>query len=200
LNQFFKAKTGLTLGRDDDHQVLFVDFVDRINIEQKVSYMGSITDVEHLKNYFYYSLRSLRKSPLYTEDYELDLEKAYDKRLSEIVDLMLEQAKKQMALLTDFKEIHHLITDLMNRSLEIGFSHEQVNTLNDLYELKKDSLRREKLDEIHSTLETMSELTELTEYWDSIKWYLFNNRPYLGMEFETLIAKRFDETRQRLRH
>ncbi|UCF57308.1 MAG: hypothetical protein JSW15_02210, partial [Deltaproteobacteria bacterium] len=199
LNYFFRAKTGLVLKREELYRVLSIDFVDKINISQKLSHMGTITDVEQLKNYFHYSLRSLRKSPFCTEDYELQLEEAFDKRLVEITDLMLDQAKKQMALLKDLREIHNLFSDLMGRALEIGFTDDQKHRLSDLYEVRKDQLRREKLDEINRLIESIHDIHELKDYWDSIKWYLMNNRPFLGKEFEDLIAKKFDETTIRIK-
>jgi hypothetical protein len=153
LNNFFKAKTGLVLKRDETWTMLSIDFVDKTNISQKISHMGTVIDVEQLKNYYHYSLQSLRKSPFYTDDYERQLEGAFEKRLIEITDLMIDQAKKQMELLKDLRELHNLFNDLMDRALEIGFTD---------------------------------------DHWDSIKWYLMNNRTYLGKEFENLIAKRFD--------
>ena len=198
LNHFFKAKTGLVLKRDAFQRVLSIDFVDRINISQKISYMGTITDVAHLKNYFHYSLRSLRKGPFNTDDYELRLEEAYDKRLVEIADLLLDQAKKQFALLKDLREIHDLYSNLLDRSLEIGFTEDQRHRLNDLYEVRKDQLRRQKLEEIGGLIEAIPDAHELKDYWDSVKWYLMNNRPFLGKEFENLIAKKFDEATTRI--
>jgi hypothetical protein len=200
LNHFFKAKTGLVMKKDTSQRVLSIDFVDKINVPQKISYMGTITDVEQLKNYFHHSLRSLRKSPLYTEDYELQLEEAYDKRLVEITDLMLDQVKQQMALLNELKELQNLFSDLMDRALEIGFTDDQRNRLGDLYEVRKDQIRREKLDEISALIEAIHDTHELKDYWDSVKWYLMNNRPFLGKEFENLISKKFDEAAIRLKN
>jgi len=199
LNHFFKAKTGLVMKKESAQRVLSVDFVDKINMSHKISYMGTITDVEQLKNYFHHSLRSLRKSPFHTEDYELQLEEAYDKRLVEITDLMLDQAKQQMTLLNDLREIQNLFSDLMDRALEIGFTDEQRNRLSDLYEVRKDQIRREKLDEINALIRTINDTHELKDYWDSVKWYLMNNRPFLGKEFENLISKKFDEVALRIK-
>ncbi|MDY7035087.1 MAG: hypothetical protein SV375_02830 [Thermodesulfobacteriota bacterium] len=192
LNHFFKARTGLSLIKNELKRVLSIDFIDRVNISQKISHMKTITDVEQLKNYYHYSLRSLRKSPFYTDDYELELERAFDDSLIKITDFMLDQANKQMELLKDFKENHHLFNDLNERSLDIGFTDEQRHRLNDLYELRKDSLKREKLNEINDRLDTITDIHELKDYWDSIKWYLLDNRPYLGKELENLIARKFD--------
>ncbi|MFC1869589.1 hypothetical protein ACFL0H_15855, partial [Thermodesulfobacteriota bacterium] len=69
---------------------------------------------------------------------------------------------------------------------------------NDLYELRKDNLKREKLEEINGLIEQIHDVNELKDYWDGIKWYLFNNRPFLGKEFENLIAKNFDEALQKI--
>jgi uncharacterized protein YaaR (DUF327 family) len=193
LTSLFKAKTGVVLARHDPQRVLTIDFVDRINIPQKISHMKAIQDVEQLKNYFHYSLRSLRANPFHTDDYELELEKAFDQSLEEITDQMLDQAKRQMELRKDFGEIHKIYQDLMERSLDIGFTEEQRHRLSDLYEIRKDNLKREKLEEMGELLEALGDVQELQDYWDSVKWYLLNNRPYLGKEFEHLIAKKFDE-------
>jgi septation ring formation regulator EzrA len=161
--------------------------------------MQTITDVEQLKNYFHYSLRSLRKSSFYIDDYELQLEKAFENRLREITDLMLAQAEKQMELLKDFSELYDLLTNLMDRSLEIGFTDEQRHRLNDLYELRKDSLKREKLEEINGLIETIHDINELRDYWNGVKWYLLNNRAFLGKEFENLVAKNFDRAMEKVK-
>ena len=162
--------------------------------------MDTIDNVEQLKNYFHYGLRSLRKRPFYTEDYELQLEKAFEKRLTEIGDMTLIQTKKQMDLISDFEGLSNLVNDLLDRSLDIGFSDEQKHRLNDLYELRKDSLKREKLSEIDSILKAINDSQELQDYWDSVKWYLQTNRLFFGKEFENLIAKKFDEVLSALKN
>jgi hypothetical protein len=198
LNHFFKAKAGLVIRRNESQRVLTIDFKDRINIFQKISYMDTITDVEHLKDYYHYSLRALRKYPFQTEDYEMRMEEAYEKRLKEITGLLLEQAKQQLAFLEDLKEIHNLYSDLMDQALEIGFTENQMYGLSDLYEVRKDQLRREKLNEINGLIETISDLQDLKDYWEETKEYLKQNRRFLGKEFENLIAKKFDEAAKRI--
>jgi uncharacterized protein with von Willebrand factor type A (vWA) domain len=194
----FKAKTGVFLRKERFPNVLSIDFQDRINIHQKISHMDTVSNVEQLKNYFHYSLRSLRKHPFYTEDYERLLEQAFEHRLTQITDTILSQSEKQMALIKDFDELHNLVYDLLERSYDLGFSDDQRHRLNDLYELRKDSLMREKLEEIEEILETVQDAEELQDRWESIKWYLQGNRRFFGKEFENLIAKRFDQVRARL--
>jgi hypothetical protein len=154
--------------------------------------------MEQLKNYLHTSLLSTRKYPFFTDDYEKQLEEAFEKRVSEITDAILKQMKKQMDIIHDFKELHNLVTDLLERSLEIGFTEDQKHRLNDLYELRKDSLRREKLAEIDNILETINDVRELKDYWDSIKWYLQNNQKFSSKEFKIIVAKKFDEAGDRI--
>ena len=198
LNNLFKAKTGVILRKEEFPNVLSVDFQDRINISQKMSYMSTISNLDQLKKYFHYSLRSLRKHPFHTEDYELQLERVFEERLAEITDMILNQTKRQMDLIKDFGELHNLANDLLERSLEIGFSDDQKYRLNDLYELRKDILKREKLLEIDRILETIHDTQELDDYWESTKWYLQGNRRFFGKEFENLIAKKFDGGKARV--
>jgi hypothetical protein len=198
VSHYFKAKAGIVVRKDERQRVLSIDFVDRINITQKIAHMKGITELGQLKNYYHYSLKSLRKSPFYTDDYERELERAFDERFRQITDLMLEQTKNQMELLKDLRDIHKLVVDLTERAFDIGFSDDQRYRLNDIYEVRKDSLKREKLMEINGLLETISDPHELKDYWESVKWYLRDNRPFLGKEFENLIAVKFDETTAKL--
>ncbi|PKN28737.1 MAG: hypothetical protein CVU64_11820 [Deltaproteobacteria bacterium HGW-Deltaproteobacteria-21] len=192
------AESGIVLRKRENLRVLSIDFIDPVDISRKSSYMKAITDEEQLKNYFHYTLRSLREHPFYTEDYELEFEKTFNRQLKEITDQMLNQVKRQIEQLKEFSEIRNLVADLMNRSLEIGFTEEQKHRLGDLYELRKDELKREKLEEIESLLKRIKGIHELRDYWDSIKWYLSGNREFLGKEFEMLVARRFDEAMKRI--
>ncbi len=198
LEHFFSAETGILLRKEDFPNVCSLDFQDSINISQKISYTHAINNVEQLKNYFHSSLHSMRRYHFQTDDYEEQLETAFEERLNEIADMILTQTKKQIDLIDDFKELRNLVNDLLERALDIGFSEEQKHRLNDLYELRKDSLKREKLSEIDSVLKTIEDIHELKDYWESIKWYLQSNRRFFGKEFESIIAKKFDETGRRL--
>jgi hypothetical protein len=198
LNRLFKARTGIILEKDEKHRVLSIHFVDKINITRKVSYMDKIEDIDQLKNY-HYSLQSLRKNNYYTDDYELILENAFEKRHREITYMMLDQAKRQMEQSKDFKNIHTLFTDLLNRSLEIGFNEDQKYRLNDLYDLRKDHLKREKLEEINDNIEKINNPDDLENYWNNIKLFLLDNSRFLGKEFEKMVARNFDKAAKRIK-
>ena len=194
IQHFFKAKEGIVFTGNEKERALSVDFVDSINITEKVTFIMGVKNLEELKNYFHSNLRFLRKVPFYTEDYELDLEKAFETRRLQITDLMVDQIKKQMAQQKDFRSLHEIFQDVMDRALEIGFTEEQKHRLMDLLELRKDQLRREKLEETTRALTKIQAIQDLRDYWDEVKGYLIRNRSYLGGEFGNLVAKRFDET------
>ncbi|MEW6669750.1 MAG: hypothetical protein AB1512_31460 [Thermodesulfobacteriota bacterium] len=195
---FFEAETGIVFRRMEPRNVLSIHFEDPINFSQKLSFMKSIPEADRLKNYYRYTLRSLRETPFHTEDYELELERACETRLREITDLMIEQVQEQIRQGKEFREIHRLVYDLIGQSLEIGFTEEQKHRLSDVYEMRKENLKKEKLDEISSFLEGIRTIHELKAYWESIKSYLSTHRSFLGKEYETLVARRFDQTMMRL--
>ena len=198
LSHLFGAQTGILLKKEHYPNVLSVIFQNRASITQKITHMSSINDLEQLKIYFHYSLGSLRKYPFFTEDYEILLEKAFEKRMTEITDTMLDRTQSQMDLVKDFEDLYNLLSDLLERSRDIGFSREQEYRLNDLYEMRKNALKREKLSEIEAILENILDAQELKNYWESIKWYLQGNRRFFGTEYELLIAEKFDAAFSRL--
>jgi hypothetical protein len=145
LDKFFKAGSGIILEKDNNKKVLSIYFKDEINMPGRISRMVNIRDVDQLKSYFHYTLKFLKKSSYDTDDYEALLEKAYERRFNEIIDMMLEQTKERMKHVEDFREVYAIYNDLMERSLEIGFKEEHLNRLDDLYDLRNDSLKRSKL-------------------------------------------------------
>ncbi len=192
MEQMFEAGSGFALRINGARSAVSVEFHDPADVTRKISHMGGISDPEQLKTYFHTSLQSLRSSQFFTEDYEIELEKAFEKRLFEITEMILDQTRTQMDLTRDFQKLHHLFNDLIERGWEIGFSDEQQHRLGDLYELRKDRLKREKVLEIDGMLGTIRDLDELRDYWSSTKWYLQANRSYFGKEFENMIARKFD--------
>ena len=193
LNHLFRARTGIILSVEDFPNVLSLDFKDRINIPRKIDYMVGIDSAKRLRIYFRNSVQMLRKHHFYTDDYQMQLETVYKTRLNEIIDVRLEQTKQQMDRIEDFEELHNLLRDLLKGPREIGISDENKYRLKDLYELRKDSLTREKLTEFERVLGTIRNTHELKEYWSKIKWYLQKNRKFFGKQLENIVAKKFDE-------
>ena len=198
IQRFFESSTGVILTKERYPDVVSIDFEDTVEITRKLDYMRTITDMEQLKNYFHYTLRALRKYPFYADDYELELERAFERRLGEIADLRLRHAERKMELINNFEELHTFVEDLRERSLEIGFSKEQMHRLDDLNEVRKDRIKSTKLAEIDSILDTIHDPGDLSDYWDGIKWYLTSNRRFVGKEFEYMIARKFDEVHMRV--
>lgn len=198
IQRFFRNKTGILLRREAFPGVLAVDFNDRLNIARKINQIRQINDLDDLKKYFHNSLKALRRYPFHTEDYEKDLAKAFDHRCFQIAENLVERAGVQMRKAHDFAGLHTLLTDLLDHSLEIGFSAEQQHRLNDLYELRKEGLKREKLAEFRSNLQAVDDIESLLAHWNRVKWYLHDNRRFFGKEFENIIAGQFDLRRRQL--
>ena len=199
IDPLFGAETGLVLRKKEDLRVLSIEFVDPMDISRKSAYMKSISDEGQLKSYFHYTLRSLREHPFFTDDYERELETAFEKRLEEIVDQMLDQIKRQIepieGVLGDTK--HHQRPD---EPLPGHRFHGRAKAPPErsLRAEKGRAQAREDSEEIEGFLKTIRGVHELRDYWDSIKWYLSGNRDYLGKDFEILVARRFDEAMRRV--
>jgi hypothetical protein len=65
--------------------------------------------------------------------------------------------------------------------------------------LRKNNLKRKKLEEVNGHLEKIHERNELNKYWEGIKHYLQDNRQFVGKEFENLIAKAFDRAKKKIK-
>jgi hypothetical protein len=61
------------------------------------------------------------------------------------------------------------VNDLLDRSWDIGFSDEHKHRLNDLHELQKDRLKRDKLSEIDNILTTIKGIKPQGKPWTPIK-------------------------------
>lgn len=193
VDQCFTAKTGIVLKKDETHRVLSIYFIDQIDLPQKLAKIRQITEVDPLKNYYETSLDTVRKLPYHTDDYEEDLQKAFNDRLLQITDQMLDQTLQEIEQVTEFEELQRRFLELKSCLGETGPSDEQKHRLNDIFELRKDSLKQEKLESIERFFSALNDPSELKEYWNGLKWYLQHNRPYTGKEFENRVARKFDE-------
>ena len=52
--------------------------------------------------------------------------------------------------------------------MELGFTEDQKHRLKDLFELRKDSLKNEKLAEINQILDKVQDINELRDCWEGI--------------------------------
>jgi hypothetical protein len=194
----FTNREGIVLGKDVDHNVVTVSFKDSMDISRRLDTMEKIDDVNELREYYHKCLLELKAYPFNTEDYEESLSDIFHEKFVKITDDMLDQAKNRLAFIRDFSELHNLVTHLGDELTEIGISEEQRHRLFDLYNLRKEELKKEKLDEIENVLKKIGNIAELDNYWNVLKLYLKNNRQFFGKEFETLVAKRLDEEEKRL--
>jgi hypothetical protein len=189
------AKRGIIFSYHESSNVISVAFQDQLRIPEKIARMEAIDDVEKLKQYFHSSLKALRRYPFNTEDYEHELEKAFERRIKSITDKLMKTGLRQMEQAGDFRELNVIYQYLSDRAWEIGFSEEQLHRLNDAYQLRKEVLKRQKLSEVATVLSSIGSIDELEEYWEKVKGYLKANSPYSGKELDIIVARRFDQAR-----
>ncbi len=188
----FQEKEGIFLSKEEFPNVLTVKFKDKIDIHKKILYMKNATKLNQLKNYYNYILELLKSYPFYSDDYKDLLNQAYEAKLKDLFENIIMEAKIQMDKAKDFQELYALTNEIMKRTDLAEVSQDIKNRLMDLYELRKDSLKREKIIQIDSKLKDIKNINELNKYWNSIKLYLKMNREYTGRDFELLVAKKFD--------
>jgi hypothetical protein len=198
-DHLFSKQSGVVLKKETYPGVITIVFEDRINILEKISVMKGLNNVEELKSYYHEALLSLSRHLFYTEDYEQELSNAFEKKFREITDKILSQAKRQMDFIKDFRELHDWLTHFVDQGAEIGLSKDQRRRFFDLYELRKDTLKKEKIDEIESVLGAIDDINKLDDYWNSLKWYIKGNRRFFGKEFDLLLARKFDEAGARIK-
>lgn len=194
----FVEKEGIFLKKEEFPNVLTICFKDRIDIQKKVSAIKKLEDVDRLKAYHRYTLDMLRNYPFHSDDYMEMLNKAYEERLKELFEAIIIKAKRQMDTAKDFRELYAMLSDIVERIESSGVSEDVKNRLMDIYELRKDTLKRKKILEVDMRLKQIKDIQELNEYWNSVKLYLKINREHAGREFEMLVAKKFDITEMEL--
>ncbi len=192
-NFLFEEKEGIFLKKEAFPKVLTVKFRDKIDIHEKISFMKNIKNITQLDKYYSHLLSVLNEYPFYCDDYRKLVKVSYEKRLKELSEEILEDAKKKMEETEEFKELYLLKKSLMKEAEKaIKIFPELKERIKDLYELRREALEREWLKKIDKRLMKIKGKEELNEYWNNVKQYFKINKKYIGRELELLVAKRFD--------
>ncbi len=188
----FSEKEGIFFVKEEFPNVLTVRFKEELNIQEKIALIKEIKEMERLRNYYEKLLNELNSYPFYSDDYKIMLKEAFEKRAKELFEEIVTKAKEKMDQAKDFHQLYLALKDIIKRSESEQIPEEIKNRIIDVYELRRDTLKREKISEIDQRLAELKSLSELNSYWNDIKLYLKQNRQYIGREFELLIAKKFD--------
>jgi hypothetical protein len=188
----FSEKEGIFFVKEEFPNVLTVRFKEELNIQEKIALIKEIKEMEKLRNYYEKLLNELNSYPFYSDDYKIMLKEAFEKRAKELFEEIVTKAKEKMDQAKDFHQLYLALKDIIKRSESEQIPEEIKNRIIDVYELRRDTLKREKISEIDQRLAELKSLSELNSYWNNVKLYLKWNRQYIGREFELLIAKKFD--------
>ena len=191
-HSLFLEREGIFFVREEFPNVVTVKFKEKLNIQEKIAFMKKITEMERLRSYYKELLDMLESYPFYSEDYQIIIKKAFEKRSKELFEEVVKKAKEKMDQAKDFHQLYLFFNDIIKENEAEQIPEEIKNRIIDVYELKRDALKREKIEEIDQRLTEIKDIAELNSYWDKIKLYLKLNRQYIGREFELLIAKKFD--------
>ena len=188
----FSEKEGIFFVKEEFPNILTVRFKEELNIQEKIALIKEIKEMERLRNYYEKLLDELNSYPFYSDDYKITLKEAFEKRAKELFEEIVTKAKEKMDQAKDFHQLYLALKDIIKRSESEQIPEEIKNRIIDVYELRRDTLKREKISEIDQRLAELKSLSELNSYWNNVKLYLKQNRQYIGREFELLIAKKFD--------
>ncbi len=188
----FSEKYGLFFLREEFPNVLTVRFKEKLDIQEKIVSMREIKKMERLRNYYEELLNSFKSYPFYLDDYMIMIKNAFEERAKELFEEIVIKAKEKMDQAKDFHQLYIIFEDIIKKSELDKVPEEIKNRIIDVYELRRDALKREKIEEIDQKLTYIKNISELNSYWDNIKLYLRKNRQYIGRDFELLIAKKFD--------
>lgn len=161
-------------------------------IERMVEALRLARDAETLKQMYHDELRTLRLTSHGHLDYAQRLEDAFEDSLSRLGQDMLENVRKQMAAETELENLVRIYGTAKEKGLELPLSRDRQQSLRDLFEYNVERLRSKMLDDVASRLRDIGTLAELDEYWGEIKKQLKGRRRWLGKDFFSLIAHRFD--------
>ncbi len=191
-SEMFSEKIGLFFKREEFPNVLTLKFKDRLDIQKKISLLKEIKEMDKLRDYYLQLISEIDAYPFYSDDYKDIIKDAFEKRSKELFEEIVIKAKEEMDKATDFHQLHLIFSNILKKAKSTQIPSEIKSRIADVYELKRDALKRAKIEEIDSVLSRIKNIVEFNKYWEKVKMYLRLNRRYIGREFELLVAKKFD--------
>ncbi|MGD8564544.1 MAG: hypothetical protein PVG03_18530, partial [Desulfarculaceae bacterium] len=152
-----------------------------------------------LKVLYHRELRKLKLTTHSTLDYQQRLESAFQRRLDELAEEMLERVGTLMSQEKDLSGLIKHFDQAWEEGLELPLGRDRQQSLRDLLELNVERLRAELLQEVTKNLAATDSFADLDKLWQKVKDGLKQNRSILGKSFEILVAERFDERTRQLR-
>lgn len=172
---------------------------DAAGIERMVEALRLAKNAENLKQMYHDELRTLRLTSHGTMDYAQRLEDAFEDALSRLGQDMLEEVREKMAAETDLEKLVDIYETAREKGLELPLSRDRQQSLRDLFEFNVERLRSKMLDDVASRLREIDNKQELDEFWERVKSQLKGRRRWLGKDFFSLIAHRFDLRAKKLK-
>lgn len=170
-----------------------VGFQDMLQVEQLIEPLRAARTHEQLKARYKSLLKNLRNLPYDTSDYAEQLKQAYQDQMQKISDEILQNIQDRLKKVSNFSELDQLHQEMNRIKEEASLSEEHEFMMDEFFEHHRARVRD---DYLRSILEKICECPTpeaLSRYWDEIKKELFAYRPFVGKEYESIIAAFIDE-------
>jgi len=195
-----KSCAGLVFQPGDNEPAIRVDYQDAFRFDLMAGSLAAIWDHGELNSHYSELSKQLHaNAPDDAGRFEEDLQKIYEEQRKRINDRILKAFEGGLSGAGNFTELEENLKDLMENQEGQFFSEEQQFVLKEIYEFHRSRLRDIYLDSIYRELNLLTGEEDLCDYWKRVKGELFPLRPYVGKEYESLIAQFIDSKIARIR-
>ena len=170
-----------------------MNFKEPVELDDMIEYLQHLWTHEALIKHFHTMVQLLRKLPYYAPDYKRRLQQAFRKQHNRINDRLLRQYQERLSQVHDFDALQNIQNELQDNQVTANFSEEQQLVLAELLEYNRGRIRDQYLGAIYENINARESREALSAYWLKIKGELFSNRPYIGKEYESLVAEFIDQ-------
>ena len=191
----FVSETGINgifFFKNSAENCLDINFKDPIGIDEIVSQMESIEDLDELKNFYHEKISYLKTLHFYTKDYQQVLDNHFHKKLQEQTGKVVEAGIREMVLSQDFQTLLKQFQKLKNTGIKCGFSDTQFKKLNYAFERRLKELQEETLDYFRKAVKNIESEKRLKKLWTNTKASFKKDDLFYTGELKLKIARIFD--------
>ena len=176
-----------------DQPALRVDYHDTIRFDDMVREIQEIDGLAELDRRFAILSEELRaRLPYDTGSFEEDLRRAYKDRQRTINEETLREIERSLSRAEGFIDLQEVQKEIRRRVESVDFTEEQRFLLREMFEFHRSRVRNIYLDGIGRAINVLDSEAAATDYWNRLKYDLFAYRPYVGKEYESIIAREID--------
>jgi hypothetical protein len=176
-----------------------VVFRDSAEFDSTLLSLGGIWDPDELlDNYLRLADELQQTMKNDTAHFQEELRRTYEEQRLKINDRILRSFQNRLGALKSFSELHAMQVEIQESISRVSYSEAQMFHLREMFEFHRARMRDRYLDSVYRHIGALGSRKALSDYWDSLKHELFAYRPYVGKEYELLIAQFIDQELDRI--